>query len=409
MTGRGIAVLGALFLAALALRPQLVGVGPLLPEIQEDLGLSHAVGGLLTTIPILSLGVWALLAPPVAARFGAAWAVAGALTTIACFGLLRAAAPGFPAVLALTVPVGVGMGLAGALMPVAVKERFSSRPVFATGVYTTGINLGATLSAATAVPLAHAAGGWRASVGAFSAATVLLLVAWLALRRPERVRPARVARPRLPLRSFVAWVLVAVFAVEAFVYYGLVSWLPDAYVERGWPEAHAGALVAVLTAAAVPAGLAVPFLADRVGSRRAYLAGSAALLAVATLGAATAPAAGWLWALLAGIAIGVHFPLTMALPLDVADRPADVGAAAGLMLVAGYSAAAVAPIALGSLRDATGSFGPALWLLAAVSALLVAVCLPLTRGRLERGVRETTFSASRGHGKVIGSTVIDDR
>jgi CP family cyanate transporter-like MFS transporter len=64
----------------------------------------------------------------------------------------------------------------------------------------------------------------------------------------------------------------------------------------------------VLTAAAVPAGLAVPFLADRIGSRRAYLAGSAALLAVATLGAATAPAAGWLWALLAGIAIGVHFP-----------------------------------------------------------------------------------------------------
>jgi CP family cyanate transporter-like MFS transporter len=398
MSRRGIAVLAALFLAALALRPQLVGVGPLLPEIQENLGLSHAVAGLLATILVLGLGVWALLAPPVAARLGAGWAVAAALAAIASFGLLRAVAPGAPAVLALTVPVGVGMGLAGALMPVAVKERFSTRPVFATGVYTTGINLGATISAATAVPIAHAAGGWRASVGAFSAATAVLLVAWLALLRPERVRPAPAARPRLPVGSFVAWVLVAVFAVEAFVYYGLVSWLPDAYVERGWPEAHAGALVAVLTAAAVPAGLIVPFMADRVGSRRGYLAGSAALLAVATLGAATAPAAGWLWALLAGIAIGVHFALTMTLPLDVADRPADVGAAAGLMLVAGYAAAALSPIALGALRDATGSFGPALWLLAAASALLVAVCLPLTADRLRRGVREPGSLEVPAHG-----------
>ena len=46
-------LLVALFLAALALRPQLVGIGPLLPLVQDDLDVTHAVAGLLGTIPVL--------------------------------------------------------------------------------------------------------------------------------------------------------------------------------------------------------------------------------------------------------------------------------------------------------------------------------------------------------------------
>ena len=46
----GLGALAALFLAALALRPQLVGIGPLLPRIEEDLSVSHAVAGLLLSL-----------------------------------------------------------------------------------------------------------------------------------------------------------------------------------------------------------------------------------------------------------------------------------------------------------------------------------------------------------------------
>src|ERR687892_187902 len=91
-----------------------------------------------------------------------------------------------PLVLALTFPIGVGMGLAGALMPVAVKERFAHRPAFASGVYTTGINLGSALSSALAVPLAAAFGGWRAALAVFSACTIMCFAAWLFLTPPVR-------------------------------------------------------------------------------------------------------------------------------------------------------------------------------------------------------------------------------
>jgi CP family cyanate transporter-like MFS transporter len=374
-------LLAALFLGALALRPQLVGVGPLLPEIDDDLGVSHAVAGLLGTIPVLCMGLFAPPAAYLAGRLGTRAAIAACLAAIAVFGLLRAAAPGAPLVLALTFPIGVGMGLAGALMPVAVKERFAHRPAFASGVYTTGINMGSALSSALAVPLAAAFGGWRAAIAVFSAVTILLFVAWLALTLPARERAAG-APPRLPWGRLLVWGLVAVFALESIVYYGLVSWMPDSFGERGWSDEAAGALVGVMSIAALPSGLLLPYLADRSGSRRQWLALCAATLFIATLGIATLPGAGWLWAALAGFGIGASFPLTLTLPLDVAREPAETGAVVGLMLGAGYTITAAGPIALGAVRDATGSFSASLWVLVAVAGAFLVSVLPLSPARL---------------------------
>ncbi|MDQ5832057.1 MAG: MFS transporter, partial [Actinomycetota bacterium] len=339
------ALLAALFLGALALRPQLVGVGPLLPEIDDDLGISHAVAGLLGTIPVLCMGLFAPPAAYLAGRLGTRAAIATCLAGIAGFGLLRAAAPGAPLVLTLTFPIGVGMGLAGALIPVAVKERFAHRPAFASGVYTTGITGGAALSSGLAVPIAGALGGWRASLAVFSGVTILLFLAWIALTPAARERPPS-SPPRLPWGRRVVWVLVAVFALQSIVYYGLVSWMPDSFQERGWSAEAAGSLVGVMSIAGLPSGLLLPFFADRLGSRRQWLGLTAGALFLATVGIATLPDAGWAWAALAGLGIGATFPLTLTLPLDVARDPADTGAVVGLMLGAGYTIAAAGPFLL---------------------------------------------------------------
>jgi CP family cyanate transporter-like MFS transporter len=376
------AVLAALFLGALAMRPQLVGVGPLLPDIDEDLGVSHAVAGLLGTIPVLCMGVFAPPAAYVAGRMGTRWAIGACLAGIAGFGLLRAAAPGAPLVLALTLPIGVGMGLAGALMPVAVKERFAHRPAFASGVYTTGINLGSALSSALAVPIAAAWGGWRAALAVFSACTILCFAAWLFFTPPVRGERVQSAPPPLPWGRRVVWALAIVFALQSIVYYGLVSWMPDSFQERGWSDATAGALLAVMSVAALPSGLIVPYLADRGGSRRQWLTLTAGMLLVATIGVATLPGGGWVWAALAGFGIGATFPLSLTLPLDVAHEPAETGAVVGLMLGAGYTITALGPLALGAIRDLTGSFSASLWVLVAVACAFVASVLPLSPERL---------------------------
>ena len=378
-------LLAALFAAALALRPQLVGIGPLIPEIQEDLNVSHAVVGLLATIPVLCMGLFAPPAPYVRERLGSRRAMALSLLVIAAFGVARAFVPGIAGLLLLTFGVGIGMGLAGALLPVAVKERFSDRPAFATGTYATGISLGAALSAAVAVPIADAAFGWRASLLAYSLFTGLLVVVWELLTRgaPRHARSGE-RPPPLPVRSPVAWVLVTVFFLMATSFYGLNAWLPDAYVEQGWSTGSAGALVAVFNAVTVPVSLIVPWFADRAGSRRAYLVSATAILIVAMLGAVLYPEGGWFWAVLMGLAFGTQFPLVMTLPLDVARRPAEVGAVTGLMLGAGYTLAALSPFVLGAIRDATGSFSASLWAIVGVATAMLLVCLPLSRERLHR-------------------------
>ena len=377
------ALLVALFLGALALRPQLVGLGPLIPSIQLDLKTSHAVVGTLATIPVLCMGLFAPPAAFLSQRLGSRHALAAALALIGVFGIARAVVPGTLLLILLTIPVGVGMGLGNALMPVAVKERFADRPVFATGVYAAGINVGATASSATAIPFEHVLGSWRDPLLVFSAVTVALFVLWLVLTRVERGRVSALVRPlALPWRSALAWRLVAAFFFMSATYYGLNAWLPDVYVERGWSEGKAGALLAVLSATQIVAGLAVAWLADRMWSRRTWMAGCAALGFLSMLGIVLLPGAGFLWAALLGATWGPLFSLTMALPLDVGHGPAEVAAYTGLMLGAGYSLSAMSPFVLGAIRDASSGFGIVLWVLVGFTAALFVVNASLTPARL---------------------------
>ncbi len=148
MTRRPTATLLALFLAALALRPQIVGVGPLIPQIQAGFDTSHALVGLLGTIPVLCMGLFAPVAAYLAARIGTRRAMTIGLALIGIFGVLRALMPSAWLVVLLTWPVGIGMGLGNALAPISVKEHFAQRPAVGTGIYTGGIQIGSTAGVA---------------------------------------------------------------------------------------------------------------------------------------------------------------------------------------------------------------------------------------------------------------------
>lgn len=382
MTKGRAGALAALFLAALTLRPQIIGAGPLLPSIQSDLHVSHAVVGLLGTIPILCMGIFAPPAPYLAGRFGTRAAMSAAIGLIGVFGVVRVFVPGAAGILLLTLPVGIGMGLAGALAPVAVKERFPDRPAFATGMYTTGIQLGSASAAALAIPLADTFGGWRYALGIFSAVSCGLLVAWFALTRHEPAHVRVDARPpNLPWGKPSAWLLIALFGLMGTCYYGINAWLPDSYLERGWSEGSAGALLAVLNVAQLPSSFVIPWLSDHRGGRRPFLVGFASVFVVGLLGLVLVPAGGYGWAALVGVAIGAMFPLVLTLPLDMEDRPEQVGAVVGMMLGVGYIIAGSSPFVLGYVRDATGSFTLGLWLIVVTGILFLAACLALTRTR----------------------------
>jgi MFS transporter, CP family, cyanate transporter len=374
-------------LGSVSLRPQLVGIGPLLPNIQHSLGVSHAIAGLLVTIPVLCMGLFAPTAAVLASRIGTNRAVAGALVLVAVAGIARAVSPGAALVLLATIPVGIGMALGNALMPLAVKGGLEGRPLLGTGVYTTGIQVGSFAAAIVAVPVADIWFGWRGALGAFGIAAAAGAITWLVLAPRGQGSVVDVnAIPRLPVRNLTAWLLVAMFLCVAVNYYGLSAWLPNAYQERGWSEGHAALLIGIFNLATLPAGLFVTFFGDRIGSRRVFMLSAAVALTLGTVLLIEAPTGAYAWAFIGGFGNGMMFPLMMTMPLDVARRPADVSAVTGMMLGFGYTLAAIAPFGLGALRDSTGSFRSSLWLLVAITTALAVVVSQLGPGRLSHGV-----------------------
>ena len=378
--------MGALSLGALALRPQFVSIGPLADRIQADLGVQHWVVGLVGAIPVLGMGLLALPASGLAVRFGSRGVVGVSLALLAGSGVLRALMPGALALVLLTVPIAIGMGLANALLSYVVKERASDHPMLATSLYAAGIQLGATLSSALAVPIADAGDGWRTTLLVISLAAAASLAAWLVLIHPLPVPRVSVKAPRLPWRSPLAWLFVGLFVAAGLVYYGLSAWLPEALVEQGWSSARAGVATALINTFALVASLVLSLVGDRFGSRRLYLLLGSLLLTAGTVLVIVAPTGSIIWACVMGFGNGMLFVAMMTLPLAAAEDPGEVAAIAGMMLGVGYSAAAAAPLGLGGVRDLTGSFSTSLWLIAAMAALAGAIAATLSPARIARGV-----------------------
>jgi CP family cyanate transporter-like MFS transporter len=391
LSRRGLLLLG-FFVAGLALRPQIVGIGPLAPEMQRDLGVSHALVGLLGTLPVLGMGVFASVPFYLARRrvsFRAMIAVFVAMVGLA--GIARTAFPGIVGVLLLTLPIAVGMGVAGAALPGAVKEWFKERPGFVTALYSTGINVGAAVSALVAVPLAGVLGGWRGAMAVISAVSVLFAVWWLRLaRRPRGSEAAPAPGPRVspgpPAPVFatgrLAWSLALIFGLQGICYYGLTTWLAASYVERGHSAAAAGVLVAIFNFMCIPGSMVVPWIADRFRSRQPLMLVCGALYVVGIAGLLLGPGLGWLWAATCGVANGALFGLNMTLPLDASDEPSEVAGVIATMLGAGYVLAAASPVALGAVRDALGSFTDALWVLVATATAMSLAMLLLSKSPL---------------------------
>jgi len=373
--GDRLPLLVGLFVAALVYRPQLVGIGPLVPDIQRSLGVSHAMVGLLVTIPVLCFGLFSPVAPILAGRIGALHAISLSVALIGVAGACRAFVPGLPGILIMTLLIGVGMGVGNTLMVVAVKERFADHPLMVTSVYAMGFQISSGVSAALAVPIALWLGSWQSTMLVYSGFTLVMLVAWLALTRGVSHEREIVSFPRLPLHRGVVWLLAMQFGLMGTLYYGINTWMPAAYVEHGSSLAYAGWLGALYNLGMIPGPL-VALLASRRFSRRTLLQATGLVIGAVTVLLIVAPAQAEIWMLLGGLANGAMFTLAMSLPLEVADSALDVGAAAAMMLFFGYLMTALAPSLLGGVRDLTGNFDLVM-LCFPVAAVLFFICASL--------------------------------
>jgi CP family cyanate transporter-like MFS transporter len=218
---------------------------------------------------------------------------------------------------------------------------------------------------------------------------------------PRDVGFVRVApsRPTLPWRRPSAWLLGAIFGSQSILFYGCITWLGSVYVERGWTAGQAGGLIALLAGIGLVSTLAVPAFADRFGTRRSQLTAAAVLSVLGALVVALTPAEGpgsliTFGAVgLLGLGIGAYFPLALTLPVDVAGDAKEAASISALMLLIGYVLAAMAPVVLGVVRDATGNFSAVVWILVVVSVAMVPLALALNPARLHGAASRPPISS----------------
>lgn len=363
----------SLILVALNLRPALAAIGPLLPSIQLELSLSYSMASLLTTLPVLAMGLFSFVGFRLAAPLGLERSVAASLLLLAIATAARFYVPNTAYLVMTALLAGIAIAMVQTLMPAIIKQRFGLRAPLIMGFYVTAIMAGATL-AATSVPMLASTLSWREGLGHWVWLALLALVLWLIWGKPaKQSQPQQSAATSLTTRFWGksrAWQLAVFFALGTSCYVSVLAWLAPYAQELGYSAKQAGLLLGFLTLCEVVAGIVFPWWASKRSDKRLVIAVLCALQLIGFTTLALVPETGLiLWIALVGLGIGGIFPLSMIITMDHIDNPIQAGRLTAFVQGVGYVIAAMAPLAAGYMRDALQSFTAA-WLLLAATGIL---------------------------------------
>lgn len=385
MRPRTVALLVAVATVAVALnlRPAIVALSPVLDTIREDTGLTAPFAGLLTTLPVLCLGIFSPVAPRLARRIGLEWAVGASLVLLVIGILLRLVTP-LIALYAGSIIAGAGIAIANVLMPAFVKREFAEHPSGVLGLYTAALNVGAAAAAGLTVPIGTAlAFSWRPALAFWVVLAGLGFALWLPIllraRRIEASRPALTdaeqelaaaedIRGFVLLRSPVARQVTGYLALQSFQFYSYAAWLPTLLGDEGIDAKTAGYMLMLTNLIGAAAALVLPVFIKRLRTQRPPVVAVTAFYLVSLLGLLVAPAAGaWVWVCLYGVAQGAGFSLALTLMVLRSPDTAVAARLSGVAQLIGYLVASTGPVLLGVMHDLTGGWE---WPIVALLVLL---------------------------------------
>lgn len=362
----------AIVLLGLNLRPVLAAVGPLLDRIQLDTGLGHVGASLLTSLPIVIMGLGALAAGLLRRQLGERNGILVGVVLIALACALRGALPQATPLIVSALLAGAGIAFVQALLPGLIKARFSNDSGRLIGFYSCAIMGGAAFGAALTPWFAQWIGwGWALALWALPAVGAGLL--WNKAAPADSAPPTGEVEHLDAWRSARAWLLMAFFGVGTAGYTLVLAWLPPYYTALGWSAQSSGLLLAALTLCEVTAGLLASSLLARYPDRRPLLAVVLLSLLAGLLGLLFAPLQLVVpICILIGIGIGALFPLSLVVAQDHLDDPRQTGDLLAFVQGGGYLIAACSPLLAGLLRHYTDDLRLS-WLAMAVATLALMI------------------------------------
>lgn len=384
-------VLGAsLVLIAFNLRSPFSSLSVVLPEVMQATGLSAMGASLLTTLPVLCLGLFAPFAPGLAQRYGAERTLLGALLLLALGTGLRWF-ESVPLLFVATFLAGSAIAIGNVLLPGLVKRDFADKVALMTGLYTMALCAGSAAAAGLTLPIEHlVTGSWSGALAAWAVPVLVVLLIWipqaLGSRRQVSHRGFRVVGL---WRDGLAWQVTLFMGLQSALAYCIFGWLAPILRERGFDATAAGAIVSVSVMAQVVTCLAVPPIAVRCRNQSAVNVVLVTIAVAALLGILFAPTSMVLpLAVLQGIGQGGLIAAAMTVIVLRSPDPHVAAHLSGMAQGVGYVLAAIGPLLVGLIHGWAGSF-------AAAAILFVALGL---------GVAVMGFGAGRA--SLVGARTI---
>lgn len=369
-----------LMLVALNLRPAITSVSPMLARIGESLGLSAFGEGVLTTLPVLFLGLAAPIAPFTARRIGVDRAVLAAVALLSLTLILRPYL-GIAGLFIGTMAAGACIGVMGVLLPGVVKRDFPKSASLLTGLYTAMLCIGASAAAGVTEPLRMALdGAWRPALAVWLIPALIAAMVWW-LQLGDKHIPQPKTRPHNPLyKDPLAWQVTLFMGLQSSLAYSVFGWLPSILQSRGLDSVAAGLALSISILLQITTAIAAPWIASLMRDQRMMIGLAMTLTLAGIAGCIYAPINGvWFWIVVLGLGQGGTFSMALTL---LAVRATDAGTAARLSGMAqgmGYTLAAFGPLLVGVLHDAFGDWRMAGLFLGLVG--LVATACGLAAGR----------------------------
>lgn len=358
-------------LVGLNLRPSMAVIGPLAHRIQQDIGASFSQIALLTSLPVLAMGLGCFITLRLTRYWNMSKMVATSLLLIALADVLRLQVSTHTGLLLTALTAGIGIACIQVLLPILIKQQHRHQAALVMGWYVAAIMAGAAVSAASASWLTAQLGHWQGSLAFWG---LIAFVAWCVWQQPwaglsqkeqAQSRTAdhensiqdhnaqAISTPTKPLTQQTRpWLLALFFGLGTSGYTCVLAWLPPYFVSLGFSEAEAGFTLGYLTAIEVIAGLALPALASYRLDRRRVMLPTLMIGALGFVLLAHAPLSlTWISLTLLGIGIGGIFPLSLIVCMDHHADPKTAGAITGFAQGIGYMMAATAPWLAGIIRD----------------------------------------------------------
>jgi MFS transporter, CP family, cyanate transporter len=378
-------LLAGILLIAVNLRPVMAATGPLIGEIQDDLGLTSAAAGMLGSLPALCFGLFSALAPRASHRFGLEEVLMIAMFTLAV-GILLRVIPSVAVLFLGTAVLGVAIAFGNVLMPAVVRRNYPLTEKRMSGIYITVLVASATIAAGLAIPLSKAGLGWQWSLGIWSLPALAAAVVWALIRRrrpPYRPEVPEKLGLKVLLRSKLAVAVTVFMAAQAFAIYVMIFWLTEILIASGIPPVRAGLIFAISQICGLIPVIALTFAGDRVADDRYPVLAGGAVTIIGLAGLAVFGASGAIaWAIMisigqaSGFTLGLSFFVSRSATHSISAELSGFGQSFAYLIAAG------GPVLAGVIHDSSGSWTPALVMVIAV--IVIQVTAGLEAGRPAR-------------------------